>query len=321
MSVDHACASPAREIVDLTTFTDQVFGPLARVDQRRWARAYLHGLLTVPGKKSLQRLAEAASGTPAACRGLRQFVNSSSWDWRPARRELTRIITEHAGVRALTTATLVIPKRGEHSVGVRRRFVAETGRTINCQVARGLFLITGEAAIPVDWELLLDESWLADEQRRRRARIPDRLGPRPEWAHLADFARLVPAPVVADLSGVPDAREAITRLAEANPDFIVRVASVFGAQLGRVVPARRGSAESKAASRGHWISGLAGRRPDEVMALARSASRTRTATRELANDFGALDFEGRSFPGWHHHMTMVSAAYTYRHLSRVGNFH
>jgi len=31
-------------------------------------------------------------------------------------------------------------------------------------------------------------------------------------------------------------------------------------------------------------------------------------------DFGLLDFEGRSFPGWYHHMALVSAAYTYRRL-------
>lgn len=29
----------------------------------------------------------------------------------------------------------------------------------------------------------------------------------------------------------------------------------------------------------------------------------------MGEDFGLLDFEGRSFPGWHRHMTLVSAAY------------
>lgn len=34
----------------------------------------------------------------------------------------------------------------------------------------------------------------------------------------------------------------------------------------------------------------------------------------LEEDCGLLDFEGRSYPGWHHHMTLVSAAYTYSRL-------
>ncbi|MCL6731937.1 hypothetical protein PWE32_09610 [Streptomyces neyagawaensis] len=32
-----------------------------------------------------------------------------------------------------------------------------------------------------------------------------------------------------------------------------------------------------------------------------------------------LDFAGRSFPAWHHHMTMASAAYTYTRLAHVAH--
>ena len=32
---------------------------------------------------------------------------------------------------------------------------------------------------------------------------------------------------------------------------------------------------------------------------------------EMADRYGLFDFEGRSFPGWHHHVTLVSAAYLY----------
>ncbi|MFD0431908.1 hypothetical protein ACFQ60_46150 [Streptomyces zhihengii] len=41
---------------------------------------------------------------------------------------------------------------------------------------------------------------------------------------------------------------------------------------------------------------------------------TEAAVRDVQNELGLLDFEGRSFPGWHHHMTLASAAYLYRRL-------
>ncbi|WP_150241756.1 IS701 family transposase [Nocardiopsis quinghaiensis] len=35
---------------------------------------------------------------------------------------------------------------------------------------------------------------------------------------------------------------------------------------------------------------------------------------DLQDRFGLLDFEGRTFPGWHHHATLVSAAYCFDRL-------
>ncbi|MFC3993362.1 IS701 family transposase [Actinoplanes siamensis] len=50
-------------------------------------------------------------------------------------------------------------------------------------------------------------------------------------------------------------------------------------------------------------------------ALAGAAEDTRAAAAAMSRCFGARDFLGRSFPGWHHHMTMASAAYAYRRLT------
>lgn len=64
-----------------------------------------------------------------------------------------------------------------------------------------------------------------------------------------------------------------------------------------------------------WITSLAHRGLPEVASIAAAQAGTAAAVASLERDFGLLDFEGRSFPGWHHHMALVSAAYTYRHLS------
>ncbi|MEV1010911.1 transposase [Streptomyces sp. NPDC049881] len=61
----------------------------------------------------------------------------------------------------------------------------------------------------------------------------------------------------------------------------------------------------------YWITNLADHRVDSVMSLARLSLRTKLDTQSLEDRFGLRDFEGRSFRGWHHHMTMVSAAYTF----------
>ncbi|MFJ2768450.1 IS701 family transposase [Streptomyces sp. NPDC087300] len=63
-----------------------------------------------------------------------------------------------------------------------------------------------------------------------------------------------------------------------------------------------------------WLTNLVHRRPDELLALASLAARAGAATRRMEDDYGLLDFEGRSYPGWHHHMTLVSAAHAYGSL-------
>ncbi|MGW4025143.1 IS701 family transposase, partial [Streptomyces sp. NPDC005009] len=65
----------------------------------------------------------------------------------------------------------------------------------------------------------------------------------------------------------------------------------------------------------YWLTTLTDRRVEEVLRLARSHAAALSAVTTLGRRFGVLDFEGRSFPGWHHHMTMASAAYVYQRLS------
>ncbi|EST33373.1 hypothetical protein M878_13010 [Streptomyces roseochromogenus subsp. oscitans DS 12.976] len=64
----------------------------------------------------------------------------------------------------------------------------------------------------------------------------------------------------------------------------------------------------------YWITSLTERPVDEVLSLVRGRTAALSAVSGLQDRFGALDFEGRSFPGWHHHMTMASAAYVYQYL-------
>jgi hypothetical protein len=70
-----------------------------------------------------------------------------------------------------------------------------------------------------------------------------------------------------------------------------------------------------------WLTNLT----DHTLAAAGSIAALHTGTMDaigsMEQDFGLLDFEGRSFPGWYHHMALVSAAYTYRRLHETGSGH
>ncbi|MEU6315553.1 transposase [Streptomyces sp. NPDC047014] len=348
----------------LDEYTERLFGHLPRADQRRWARVYLQGLLTTPGKKSVRRLAASVTESPTASQSLQQFINASPWEWDPARTELQRWVEERHAVRAWTIGQVCFPKRGEHSVGVHRRFDPAAGRMVNCQFGFGLFLSLDGMSLPVDWRLVLPESWSADPALRRRARISaDAVHQSPESLVLdlldATAARTtaVRPPVVADLSRLTGAAALIGTLARRGHDFLVSVPPALPVCAAGPEPTRHGTTaadltrrtttthphspripihstlvrvpgdggKGTGGLRGYrlfgegrpdgrlWLTNMSRHRMDDLLHLTRQSTRAGATLATLAEDFGLLDFEGRSFPGWHHHMTLMSTAYAYTH--------
>lgn len=66
-----------------------------------------------------------------------------------------------------------------------------------------------------------------------------------------------------------------------------------------------------------WLTNLTQRRMEELLALTQLLQGAKDTVDALGEHHGARDFEGRSFPGWHRHMTLVSAAYAYQRLTDV----
>lgn len=62
---------------------------------------------------------------------------------------------------------------------------------------------------------------------------------------------------------------------------------------------------------GFWVTNLVAEPVAALARLVKHASSGAEAMSEMADRYGLFDFEGRSFPGWHHHVTLVSAAYLY----------
>jgi SRSO17 transposase len=68
----------------------------------------------------------------------------------------------------------------------------------------------------------------------------------------------------------------------------------------------------------YWLSNLPERTPlVELVRLARSRWRVEQDYRELKGALGLDHFEGRSWPGWHHHVTLVSVAHGFLTLERL----
>jgi SRSO17 transposase len=68
----------------------------------------------------------------------------------------------------------------------------------------------------------------------------------------------------------------------------------------------------------YWLSNLPAATPlVELVRLARSRWRVEQDDRELKGALGLDHFEGRSFPGWHHHVTLVSVAHGFLTLERL----
>ncbi|MFJ3586833.1 IS701 family transposase [Streptomyces sp. NPDC090127] len=384
--------SPRPYEAALDRFADDLFGHLPRADQRRWAHAYLRGLLLCPGRKSPRRMAAALREPRTAADSLRQFVNQSPWDWAPARTRLAHRALDHratahpAPPAAWVVDLAVVPKSGRASAGVHRRRVPHLGRTVTCQLATGLFLATGPLALPVEWRLFVDREWAADEVRRAKAKVPDGIAHRTPEDHVPELAAWAaahsPAPVlplVASLKDVPHTAALVARMNQHDVRFVVEVGP---GQPVLLDPPRPGSRAGRAAAwsgaisardalrlagrrrirqfrpggdhrephpvatltadvrlpgppdaatgpaRGayrllarqstapsaprYWLTNVTGADPEDVLALAGLLPRAQESVRVLGEDFGLLDFEGRSFPGWHHHMTLVSAAYGFR---------
>ncbi|MFE7498306.1 IS701 family transposase [Streptomyces albidoflavus] len=386
---DHRSASrgyPPPELIEsasISAYAESVFGHLRRADQRRWAAAYVLGLLTTPGRKSARRLADQLRVGATAAQSLHQFANASPWDWTPARHELLRLAEQRTHVRAWTVGVALLPKRGNHSCGVHQHFVRSTGRTVNCQVGIGLFLSSDTAHIPVDWRLRLPGKWLDDDELRVRTRIPDDVlhrTPAEHVLHLVDSLALVSGrarvPVVADTSHhptsgarlateltargwdgviavphglrvVPEGQRLVARNA---PDGVLtagRLLELLSPKGGTAtapwlgstptpradrlvsalvrLPGRRGLspgvyrvfARRPAGAPGVgrvWLTSLVRPPLHELLPLVRAQSGTTAALADLTENYGPRDFEGRSYPGWHHHMTLASAAYAYRPL-------
>jgi SRSO17 transposase len=64
------------------------------------------------------------------------------------------------------------PKRGTHSVGVKRQWCGHRGKVDNCQVGVFMGYVSHHDHVLLDFRLSLPEEWARDEQRRQACHVP-----------------------------------------------------------------------------------------------------------------------------------------------------
>jgi SRSO17 transposase len=172
-------------------------GRFSRVEPRRYAQAYVRGLLAPLERKNGWTLAEA-SGFKSP-NGLQDFLQSPAWDPDLVRDDVRAYVVEHLGDPdgVLVADETGFLKKGVRSAGVQRQYSGTAGRTENCQIGTFLCYASGKGRALIDRELYVPVSWTNDRVRCRAAAIPDAV----EFATKPQQARMMLDRAIA--AGVP----------------------------------------------------------------------------------------------------------------------
>lgn len=357
---------------------DTVFSVFRRADQRHRCEQYIHGLLSVEGRKFMRNVATIAEGG-ATQQSTHHFVGSSTWNWQSMRQLLARFLDAVLVPPVWVVKPTLIIKAGRETVGVDRQYAPDLGRTIHGQQAYGVWFAGPDMAAPVSWRLFLSNSWVLDRPRRLRCDVPPAIRretlqecavsavlevlsgwdvhQRPVLFDARSVGLQILAPALHAV-GVPLlARiESTMRLGLADAalpgygDELITAGRILQtiARLGHPIeyldPASGALVRSwvagipvllprravhSAGIRQHaeqmmlfgewrdprrapteiWLADRPGSTPAELLHTTKLAHRVSRDFAEVGDHVGMRDYAGRSFSGWHRHMTLASVAH------------
>ena len=133
---------------------------------------YLRGLLEFGARKSLEPMVERLGGD-GDYQSMQQFVADSPWDPALVVRAVAERVAPEIDVEAWVLDDTGFPKDGKDSPGVKRQYSGTLGKTGNCQIGVSVHAVGGQGTVPLGWALYLPEDWCQDQERRRKAKIPE----------------------------------------------------------------------------------------------------------------------------------------------------
>ena len=132
---------------------------------------YLEGLLSHLGRKNAE---EIATFVHVERQVMQDFIGTAPWDHQPLVTVLVGQVVdrfgEPDGIIAFDPSSF--PKRGTHSVGVKRQWCGHRGKVDNCQVGVFMGYVSRHDHALLDFRLSLPEEWARDEQRRQACHVP-----------------------------------------------------------------------------------------------------------------------------------------------------
>ncbi len=158
---------------------------------------YRHALETEAGKRNVhlyrQRLLshlprknaeEMATLVDVERLVMQDFIGTAPWDHRPLIEVLVGQVVAQLGTPdgIIAFDPRSFPKRGTHSVGVKRQWCGHRGKADNCQVGVFMGYISRHDHALLDFRLSLPQEWARDEPRRQECHVPQevRYHTRPE---------------------------------------------------------------------------------------------------------------------------------------------
>jgi len=138
---------------------------------QRNVHLYLQGLLShLPGKNA----EDIVTFVDVERQIIQDFVGTVSWDHRPLVTVLVGQVAarwgEPEGIIAFDPSSF--PKRGTHSVGVKRQWCGHRGKVDTCQVGVFMGYVSRHDHALLDFRLSLPEDWARDQQQRQECHMP-----------------------------------------------------------------------------------------------------------------------------------------------------
>ena len=132
---------------------------------------YLQGLLSHLPRKNAEAIATLIDVERQV---MQNFVGTAPWDHRPLLTVLVGQVADRLGdpdgIIAFDPSSF--PKRGTHSVGVKRQWCGHRGKVDNCQVGVFMGYVSAHDHALLDFRLSLPAEWARDEQRRQACHVP-----------------------------------------------------------------------------------------------------------------------------------------------------
>ena len=310
---------------DLQAYLSVLSQVLLQPEHKAPFAAYALGLLSPLPRKSVEPIAALHCSHPSEVSAKHQhflhFLGNAKWSDEQIRLTAARYALSHLEKEAPIEVSIIddtgFLKQGKHSVGVKRQYTGSAGKVTPCQVAVSLTLCTKNAHLPVDMQLYLPTEWVQEEQKRKASKIPHEVTF--QTKHKLALGMLtkakeagLPLGVVLADAGYGDGddfREGISALSARSKPNQGRLWLVIEETKEKQTPYK------------YYLSNLPkSTKPNQLVYLCKARWRTEQMYREMKQELGLDHYEGRGYPGWHHHVSAVLCTYAFVLSQREGAF-
>ena len=157
-----------RILGEMTNYMEMFKPAFQRVEQLRWSKTYVRGLL---GKASRKNVEQMALEQGENVRSMQYFVGQSPWEEEAViaihQQSVGETLGEEDGVALIDESSTV--KQGDDSVGVAAQYCGSVGKVANGQVGVYLGYASRKGYSLVEGRLFMPDEWFEGEHAERRS--------------------------------------------------------------------------------------------------------------------------------------------------------